>query len=336
MNTATLLKTGLITLGLLTAVLALAISFGGPSSPQVLPSINDPFNAVDFSDLPPLRRYQAADGAELAYRAYAPRPGTGLKGSVVLVHGSSASSNSMHAIAKALSSAGFAAYALDIRGHGASGPKGTIAYVGQLEDDLAAFVSAVPLAKPSTLAGFSSGGGFVLRFAGSARQSAFQNYLLLSPFLGSRAANYRPNGGGWVQVGIPRIVGLTLLNRLGVRRFNELPVVRFALSEQAKAFLTPAYSFTLATNFGPLQDVEANIQAVHQPVKVLAGTSDEVFDTATLEGIFRQQGQPWPVTLLPGIQHIPLTLAPSAVSAIVTAIEAKQGMAGGAAQAPAP
>jgi non-heme chloroperoxidase len=322
MSISVVVKTALVFVGLLAAALATAITFGGPGSPKPMASINDPFKAVDFSDLPPLLRYKAKDGAELAYRSYAPRRGTALRGSVVLVHGSSASSNSMHVIAKALSNAGYVAYALDIRGHGASGPKGTIAYVGQLEDDLEAFVKAVPLAKPCTLAGFSSGGGFVLRFAGSQRQNGFQNYLLLSPFLSSRAPNYRPNSGGWVNVGIPRIIALTFLNRLGVRVFNELPVLNFALSERAKSFLTPTYTFNLAANFGPLQDYEANIRAVHQPVKVVAGASDEAFATEALENTFRNQGQSWPVTLLPGIGHIQLTLDPAAVSAIVTTIEA--------------
>jgi len=321
MRRTTVLKTFLISVGLLAVVLASAIGFGGPTPPMPLASINEPFKAVDFSDLPPLLRYRAKDGAELAYRAYPPHPGTALKGSVTLVHGSSANSNSMHVIAKALSNAGYVAYALDMRGHGASGSKGTIAYIGQLEDDLESFVKTVSLAKPSTLAGFSSGGGFVLRFAGSQRQNTFQQYVLLSPFLSSRAPSYRPDGGGWVHVGIPRIVGLTVLNRLGVHVFNDLPVINFALSEQAKNFLTPTYTFALAANFGPQQDYEANIKAVHQPVKVVAGASDEVFATAALESIFRSQGQSWPVTLLPGINHIQLTLAPSAVSAVVATIE---------------
>jgi hypothetical protein len=122
---------------------------------------------------------------------------------------------------------------------------------------------------------------------------------------------------------IPRIIGLNLLNHLGVSTFNDLPVLNFALSEQAKSFLTSAYTYALASNFGPAQDHEANIRAVHQPVKVIAGASDEVFDTAALEGIFRHQGQSWPVTLLPGINHIQLTLAPSALSAVVSVVEAK-------------
>lgn len=320
MSVATFFKSVAVTTGVLALGLAAAITLGGPGVPQPLHSISDPFAGVDFSRLPPLRHYRAEDGAELAYRAYLPPAGVDPRGSVVLVHGSSGRSNGMHVLAQALAQAGYMAYALDVRGHGASGPKGTIAYVGQLEDDLAAFAQAVPLAAPRTLLGFSSGGGFVLRFAGSARQTLFQRYVLLSPFLGARAPNYRPDAGGWVKVGVPRIIALTVLNHLGFRAFNGLTVIRFAVSEQARPHVTPGYDFNLATNFGPQQDVEGNIQAAHQPVQVLAGTRDEAFDTATLAGFFRQQGQSWPVTLLPKVSHVGITLDPVATRAVVAAV----------------
>ena len=66
---------------------------------------------------------------------------------------------------------------------------GQIDYIGQLESDLQAFVTTVRPSAPSTLIGFSSGGGFVLRVAGSESQSSFQSFLLPSPFLGGQAPN---------------------------------------------------------------------------------------------------------------------------------------------------
>ena len=118
-----------------------------------------PLQGGRLSDLPPLLHFAATDEASLAYRYYNPTR-VEPRGSIVLVHGSSASSTSMHLLAKAFAKAGYAAYALDVRGHGDSVPKGTIRYIGQLEDDLDSFTHAVSLPKPSTLLGFSSGGGF--------------------------------------------------------------------------------------------------------------------------------------------------------------------------------
>jgi non-heme chloroperoxidase len=239
----------------------------------------------------------------------------------VLVHGSSASSSSMHVMAKGFAAAGYAAYALDIRGHGQSGAKGHIAYIGQLDDDMEDFVHAIKLAQPSTLVGFSSGGGFVLRFAGTARQKLFSNYLLLSPFISQDAATSRPSSGGWVTVGVPRIVAISFLDRFGVHAFNNLPVIKFALTEEAKGFLTPQYSFALAQNFRPERNYQANIRAVRQPLRVLVGQNDEAFYADKFASVFKTAGKDVPVTLLPGIDHISLTLDPAALQAAISAVE---------------
>ena len=121
----------LVTVAVLAAIAAialLAIALGGPGEPGPMPSVNNPFQGVDFSDLPKVSYFEARDGAKLAFRAYA-AAGGGVKGSVVLVHGSSASGSSMHVMAKGFAAAGYNTYALEIRGHGQSGVKGHIAYV---------------------------------------------------------------------------------------------------------------------------------------------------------------------------------------------------------------
>jgi len=269
--------------------------------------------------LPPLDNFNARDGARLAYRLYAPQTGQAT-GSVVLVHGSSASSSSMHVMAKAFAEAGYFAYALDIRGHGTSGQKGQISYLGQLEDDLEDFVRSASPAKPSTLAGFSSGGGFVIRFAGSARQRLFQNYLFLSPFISQDSPTSRPNSGGWVSVGVPRIIALSILNGFGIRSFNDLPVMKFALDEESKAFLTPEYSFALATNFRPQRDFVQNIKAIDQPCAVVVGSNDEAFYADRFADVFHSAGKIIPVTIVPEVGHIQLTLDPAAIAAAINAV----------------
>jgi len=79
-------STALVVLLMVTA----ALIWGGPGIPAPIASINDPFKSVDFSNMPPLKSYQGADGAKLFYREYMPQ-GDSNKGSAVLVHGSSAS-----------------------------------------------------------------------------------------------------------------------------------------------------------------------------------------------------------------------------------------------------
>jgi non-heme chloroperoxidase len=327
MKSGTAVKTIAIAAVALAVLIGGAIALGGPKPIAPMSSINDPYSQVDFSAMPPLRHYQAADGASLAYRLYEPAAGGG-RGSVVLVHGSSGNSNGMHPMAQAFAKAGYAAYALDIRGHGGSGDKGRIAYVGQLEDDMASFVKAVAPRQPSSLVGFSSGGGYALRVAGGPRQDLFQSYLLLSPFIGVNAPTSRPASGGWVSVGIPRIVGITVMNRIGIHGFDDLPVLNFALNDKARAMLTPQYSYALTVNFGPHRDYAADITGVRRPCALIAGADDEVFHAYQFEPLLRAHGRDWPVTVLPGIAHIPLTLNPAALAKAVEEVGRLQAKAG--------
>jgi pimeloyl-ACP methyl ester carboxylesterase len=239
----------------------------------------------------------------------------------VLIHGSSATSSSMHPMAKALSAAGYPTYALDIRGHGGSGRKGQIAYIGQLEDDLADFMGAVSPPKPVTLAGFSSGGGFVVRFAGSNQQQLFQSYLLLAPFLSHDAPTMRPGAGGWATVGLPRIIAIATLNGFGVRAFNSLPVLRFAVSEKDKAILTPEYSYALTMNFSPQRDYLADLRSIHQPFRILIGANDEVYYPDRFADVLKRAGKDTAVTLIPGVDHIQLILSPAAFENSIEALK---------------
>ena len=304
----------------LAAAAAIAIVFGGPGDPPPMASINNPFKGVDFNDVPAPSRFAARDGTPLAFHAY-PAAAQSARGSVMLIHGSSARGSSMHVMARAFAAAGYAAHALDMRGHGDSGTRGQIDYVGQLDDDLEDFMHAVKPLQPATLVGFSSGGGFALRFAAGTRQGLFANYLLLSPFISQDAPTYRPGSGGWVSVGLPRIVALSILDAAGVRAFDRLPVTRFALSDAAKPFLTPQYSFALAQNFRPRPDYLADIRAANQPMQILAGTDDEAFHADRFATVFAQAGKTTPLALLPGIGHISLTLDPAAVQAAVAAVQ---------------
>ena len=301
-----------------TVILALgtAIAFGGPKDIAALDSINQPFANVDYSRVPPAKTYQARDGAALAFHHYIAEKTNAATRRIVLVHGSSARGRSMHPLAQALASQGFTVDALDMRGHGDSGKRGQINYIGQLEDDIVDFVKAVPHSGPNTLLGFSSGGGFVLRFAASAQQKLFDRYVLLSPYLRYDAPTAKPNNGNWVSIGLSRVIALSVLNKFGISAWNHLDVTRFALNDFAKTFLTPSYSYSLAINFAPHPEYAQDIKNAKGLMQIVVGSDDELFEAGRFKGVFEQAGKKVTVTTLPGIDHMGLTLQQPAVEAI--------------------
>ncbi|MFM5616224.1 hypothetical protein ACET7O_09780 [Aeromonas veronii] len=98
-------------------------------------------------------------------------------------------------------------------------------------------------------------------------------------------------------------------------------MLNFALNDEAKSLLTPSYSFNLSSNFQPERDYQQNMRNVQRPCAVIAGANDEAFQTDQLEPELRRLGISWPVTLLPGIGHIPLTLEQDAITTAVQAVE---------------
>lgn len=286
-------------------------------------SVNDPFANIDYSMLPTPSFFVARDGQQLAYRSYKPKITAGKKNrDIVLVHGSSASSESMHLLAMALANKGYQIYALDIRGHGLSAVHGKINYIGQLNDDLADFVSATKLTN-ATLAGFSSGGGFVLRFAGSAQQQLFANYILISPYIAYNAPNNQPTSKGsmeWANLGRPRFLVVLWLNNIGIKFFNNLPVLSFALDDNARTKLTPWYGFNLMINFQPLRDYKANIAAAQQPMALVVGGSDELFVAKNYENIFAPAGKPIPITIVPGANHVDMITNKEVITNVIRVI----------------
>ena len=72
MKTSSVVKAVVFIAAVLVGAVAAATLFGGPKPPPPMASINNPFELVDLSDMPPLLRFVAGDGASLAYRYYRP------------------------------------------------------------------------------------------------------------------------------------------------------------------------------------------------------------------------------------------------------------------------
>jgi alpha-beta hydrolase superfamily lysophospholipase len=282
--------------------------------PPLLASIETTARSADRSGMPELQRFQARDGTWIAYRTYS---ASGER-VAILVHGSSASSASMHNVAKALSASGISSLALDVRGHGQSGSRGEIGYVGQLEDDLADFLDHVAKEYPQArlmLVGHSSGGGFALRVAAGPLGARFERFILLAPYLGPFAPTTRPDSGGWANASVPRLVALGAMHRAGLKIGGDLPVLAFAVGPNGRKNLTSQYSFNLFANYRTA-DYAADFANAAGPVALLAGANDELMWPEKFADVAVSRGQKLPVTLVPGSNHMGITIDAPALDAL--------------------
>src|SRR3954452_7533871 len=284
--------------------------------PPELTSISAARKLIDFGSLPSVERFQARDGTELTYRRYeAQAPATDRI--AVLIHGSSGSSRgAIHALSTALAERGVQTFAVDIRGHGSSGTRGDIRYIGQLEDDLADLVGEIRKTNPAAplaLIGHSSGGGFALRVAGSPIQNLFARTVLLAPYLGYDAPSTRADAGGWASPDIPRFIALSVLRGIGIPFAESLPTIAFAVPPNSAKALTASYSYRLMRNFAASTDFRKDLAAATKPVTIFSGGADELM----LAGKYQEAvGNRAMVRIIDGINHMGIVRDPVALSII--------------------
>ena len=295
-----------------------------------LQSISRARASVDLSSLPAVERFQARDGSWLGFRHYA--AGGAPTGRVaIVIHGSSGSSGgTIHALSQALAAHGVETFAVDMRGHGTSGTRGDIGYVGQLEDDLADFVGLVRQTQPAapiTLVGHSSGGGFTLRVAGSPIQNLFERFVLLAPYLGYDAPSTRPSSGGWARADIPRILGLLALRAIGINCCEALPVLALAVPPNSEKTLVSTYTDRLMRNFAVRGDFRHDLAAATRPLTIICGADDELMLADKYTEAVRGAKVAVDVRVLDGINHMGIVAAPKAIS-IVAEDVATRAMAG--------
>ena len=243
----------------------------------------------DYSSLPELKNFKARDGTQLAYRYY---PADSEK-IVILLHGSGWHSRYFLPLAEFISSEGLAqVYTPDLRGHGLSPERrGDVDYIDQFEDDLADLIAMIQKDNPNSMlviGGHSSGGGLAVRFAGSQYGQKARAYLLISPFLKYNAPTTRLNSGGFAKPYSGRIIGLVMLNNVGIHWFNYLTVIDFNMPEKARdGTETLSYSYRLTTAYAP-HDYEKDLSAITQPLLVIAGTKDEAMIYCQYEPVISQ------------------------------------------------
>ncbi len=112
-----------------------------------------------------------------------------------------------------------------------------------------------------------------------------------------------------------RIIGLTMLNNVGIRWFNYLTVVDFNMPKEARnGTETLSYSYRLNTSYAP-RDYKKDLGAIHQPLLVVAGTSDELFLAEQYEPVISQVTKV-KVKLLKGVTHLGVVVNPGTQTAI--------------------
>jgi pimeloyl-ACP methyl ester carboxylesterase len=289
-------------------------------TPQPLAHIHEGALMIDQTGLPDYNRFQARDGTFLAYRLYPAKNGGDQI--AILAHGSSAMSDEMNAVARALADAGIVAVAIDARGHGASGSRGDISYIGQLDDDLADLVSELRKSYPRaklTLIGHSSGGGYALRIATTPIGALFDRFLLLAPYLGHRAPTNPPTSDTtrWASPDVPRIIAIKILQQIGVAWPQTLPVIAFANSPEAGNAVTRRYSFRLLENYGPPEDWKSAIQTAAGRAEIIVGAKDTLMEVKAYQNAIAPLGIR--VTILPNIDHMGMVYQSVALAAIVAA-----------------
>jgi alpha-beta hydrolase superfamily lysophospholipase len=302
--------------------LAGMIAFGTRNPPPPLASMNGPLEKIDFSDLPALRTIPSNTGSPIAFREWK----TASKGepefTLILIHGSSGSSTSLHPLGKALSAAGILVCAPDIRGHGKTGRTGDIDYSQQLDDDFRTLLAEVKARQPRSrlvLAGFSAGGGFALHAAALPAGKSFERAVLISPMLGMRAPTVSPCGNEWAKPFMPRILALLVLNHIGIHAFDYLPALAFAIPPQRTNIFTGQYSWRLLRAFYTA-DYVADLKMAPMPIHVLVGEQDELFSAERFEPAVHAPRPDAKVTVIAALNHMEMTTDPRAVPALVTAI----------------
>ncbi|GAA3953215.1 alpha/beta hydrolase [Allohahella marinimesophila] len=138
----------------------------------------------------------ARDGCRLALRLF----GSGAEHAVVLhLHGSSYNSTLYLSYGETLAAQGFTTYLLDFRGNGDSlGPRGTVAYIGQLEDDVADIIQVIRHKHPHTpiiLSGHSAGATVALRYVDKYSDQSLRGLVLMSPVFPASIESARTDFG---------------------------------------------------------------------------------------------------------------------------------------------
>ncbi|MGR3649117.1 MAG: alpha/beta hydrolase [Shimia sp.] len=245
---------------------------------------------------------------------------------LVLVHGSGWHGGQFDGLARTLA-AKADVLTVNLRGHfNGPAPRGDVGYVGQMEDDLADLIAAHRKdGQAVVLGGHSSGGGLVVRFAGGDHRDMIDGAVLMAPFLKHDAPVTRPNSGGWARPMTRRIVGLSMLNMVGIRALDHLVMIEFAMPKDVVDGptghqATLAYSWRLNQSFAPRAAYLEDVAALPEFV-LIAGSKDESFVAEGYEPLMSGVTGKGHYHLVEGVGHLDIVDAPQTAAVMGAFLE---------------
>jgi len=245
--------------------------------------------------LPPIQTYEARDRKSLCYRHYE----SSSDKLVVLLHGISEDGQYLHPLAEFLSKRGLAQVVVpDLRGYGFHPVRrGDVEYVGQHDHDLEDLVRCLRERTPERfdliVAGHSGGGGNAIRLARKRLAKEIEAYLLFAPSVHPNAPiNHKKDPWSDVTVDKRKMAVLTVLNALGIRFWNKAVVLRNDKpAERRHGRETLEISYRLLLSRTPKAKYERELRAMTQPMLVLVGEKDEVFQSGQYAPMFAEHNR---------------------------------------------
>lgn len=279
--------------------------------------------ARGISEVPDPKGFQMADGWQMPVRRYGQKDTS--KPLLIFIHGSGWLGIQFNRLASRLSDQAYVVVP-DLRGHGESPERrGDVDYIGQMEDDIAALIEAERLPGQAViLAGHSSGGGLVTRFAGGEHGSKIDKAILLAPFLKYNAPTTRENSGGWAHALTGRIIGLSMLNTVGITALNHLTIIQFNMPEVVRSgeyghLATLAYSYRLNEGYAPRTEYLEDVADLPE-FSLIVGSDDEAFYANKYEEVMSAVTGKGSYHILPGEKHLSIVDAPETEALIRDAL----------------
>ncbi len=100
--------------------------------------------------------------------------------------------------------------------------------------------------------------------------------MLLSPAIPTAPTMRQGTAGGWATVSIIKIVVLSILNSIGIEKWNHSHVIQFNKpQEYCDGKETLSYTFNLNSSYHPRQPYQDDIKALNNKFVVFVGSEDE-------------------------------------------------------------